>query len=329
MRRVYSLRGGRTSWLDGLNGYRRVIAVTFSLTLSTLSSACLLDWPDLNPGGDAIAFGAANEARDASDDAPQSRDVGATSDRASRDANQPRDFGHVGRDAGGDAAISEDALALTDQSAQPPLDSATSDAPPGIDAQPITDMGLTADTAPPFADSSVAPLADQATVPVPDTGRSALGAPCISGSSCQSGFCSEGSCCENSCDSACMRCDSRETPGYCRPIEQGQTPPAGKSCTRTLEQTCGLDGRCDGTGRCRLWLAGTICRPAQCQGGDKLQPAQLCDGAGTCLAARGRPIDCAPYACHAASGSCFSECLEDEQCASRRRCSDEGRCVAR
>lgn len=77
-----------------------------------------------------------------------------------------------------------------------------------------------------------------------------LGAGCLAGSECQSGFCRDGFCCDTSCAGTCQACNRPGSPGTCTSIPTGQDP----------DDECISGQACDGAGAC-----------APC-------PAEICNG---------------------------------------------------
>lgn len=80
---------------------------------------------------------------------------------------------------------------------------------------------------------------------------------------------------------------------------------------------CGLDGTCDGAGKCRQALAGSSCGASTCSAG-AFTGASYCDGMGLCVSPM--PTSCAPYACNAAGNACATICAGDADCATPATC---------
>ena len=145
-----------------------------------------------------------------------------------------------------------------------------------------------------------------------------LGELCFVPGDCFSGHCVSSVCCESACAGACEQCSST---GRCTAVAAGQNPPAGKMCTdETGINPCGTDGRCDGFGACRRVPGGTICAPPVCNGSQRRNVAQICDGLGTCV--NNGNYDCAPYRCDSASvgDMCFTTCNNNNQCQNPATC---------
>jgi len=133
-------------------------------------------------------------------------------------------------------------------------------------------------------------------------GKKVIGATCALNNECATGTCQQGVCCDKVCTGTCMACNQTGSVGHCLalpigPAPAGQCPPADPS-------TCGNDGNCDGTGKCRLQLTGTTCKPQVCS--TALQTlAARCDGAGTCVT--GTTQVCDPFQC-GTNGACLGTC---------------------
>ena len=165
---------------------------------------------------------------------------------------------------------------------------------------------------------------------VPDGGsqcKAQNGASCNVPSECQSGYCVSGVCCNTACAGNCMSCaqaDTGKSNGSCAPITAGITAPAGQ-CPESNPTTCGNDGKCDGSGRCRKWGITTTCREPACDSGGKLIPQATCTGTGSC----GQPqaVECPNhFACK--NVSCSTACGSDSDCLATHFCSQSA-CVPR
>jgi hypothetical protein len=149
-----------------------------------------------------------------------------------------------------------------------------------------------------------------------------LGEPCVAAGDCVSGFCIDGVCCNTSCTSGCARCDAPGTTGTCVLRPAGDLPRTPGSCLTEAPSTCGLDGRCDGAGACRLWPQNTRCASGSCSG-DAVVGEQACDGAGHCKP--GSIRICVPYTCDSATATCRTGCTTDADCRGSY-CEATGRC---
>jgi hypothetical protein len=170
---------------------------------------------------------------------------------------------------------------------------------------------------------------------------------CDAPEDCLSGICVDNVCCDTVCDGTCEACGIEGSLGLCTP-HAAQTDPEGdcglcmvcdgtgscglaaagqdprNDCPTFAAETCQGDGTCDGSGACRKWVSGTVCFPAECLGA-WLTEAGICDGTGGCQA--GATLDCTPYVCDEASGSCRSFCDEPGHCAAGFTCNTENQCV--
>jgi hypothetical protein len=89
-----------------------------------------------------------------------------------------------------------------------------------------------------------------------------IGAACVDGDACASGFCADGVCCNTACNGSCQACN-RGMRGFC-----SQDP------------------------------VGTVCIGASCMGTSVI-PAGTCNATGMCQT--GLPVNCAPYLCQNAA----------------------------
>jgi hypothetical protein len=164
-----------------------------------------------------------------------------------------------------------------------------------------------------------------------------MGSSCVASAHCATGFCADGVCCDTACTGSCVACSAVKkgsgADGTCGPTPQGQADPEGytdpqQACAvdppDSTTKGCGLDGTCDGTGKCRLRALGAACDTARCEVGRSV--ASTCDGAGQCK--QKPPVDCAPYVCSPGSGACAARCDGDNECVSDARCSSHS-CVHR
>ncbi len=114
----------------------------------------------------------------------------------------------------------------------------------------------------------------------------------------------------------CWGCSGSDA--SCRAVAEGVD--ALGDCPDGPPEACGPQGACDGAGSCRLWPAGTPCRPAGCADG-VLSPADLCDGQGACLDSG--EVFCAPFAC-LSDEACREACAADEDCLAGHYCEAPG-----
>jgi hypothetical protein len=134
--------------------------------------------------------------------------------------------------------------------------------------------------------------------------------PCTSAGECASGFCADGVCCSSACTERCKTCAAPSSLGDCAFVRSGVAPRGANDCPASAPSTCGLDGRCDGAGACRSYVAGTECGGRACQG-SFVASVSTCDGAGSCQP--GMNIVCTPYLCDPTSGKCLNSCTSDAQ----------------
>ncbi len=150
-----------------------------------------------------------------------------------------------------------------------------------------------------------------------------IGATCVSGAECLSGFCVDGLCCDRACTGACESCRGNENvsgvSGSCGPVKNGTDPAA--ECATGDPAACGLDGQCDGAGACRRYASGTSCGTSTCAG--TTVTGAICNGSGQCVTATSG-VECAPYACRA--GACARPCTADTDCVTGTICA-AGACV--
>ncbi|HEY5448391.1 MAG TPA: hypothetical protein VIQ54_06555 [Polyangia bacterium] len=141
------------------------------------------------------------------------------------------------------------------------------------------------------------------------------GMPCTKASECGSGFCADGFCCNVGCTGACVSCNQDNRQGTCWPTDAGNPDPHGQ-CMSELASTCGTTGACDGIGGCALYAPETVCVPASCAAGDRINTAGTCNGLGTCRTPGVQ--NCAPYKC--ANNGCISKCTSDDDCVAGHSC---------
>jgi hypothetical protein len=149
--------------------------------------------------------------------------------------------------------------------------------------------------------------------------KKASGETCSCASDCASNFCVDGICCSTACTEACKTCSAAGAAGTCTFVVAGTKPRNATACVAAASTTCGFDGMCDGTGGCRRYVAGTICKPGTCDG-DAVVGALACDGLGRCKA--GPTTICAPYSCDTTVGTCFEACTQSSQCVTGQQCMD-------
>ena len=130
-----------------------------------------------------------------------------------------------------------------------------------------------------------------------------LGHVCTVATACASGLCQQGVCCASSCSGTCASCALTTTAGTCTNIPAGTDPL--NACTDAGAPSCGNDGTCDGSGKCRLYASGTTCAAQSCSG-STFTPTRSCDGTGVCKTVTSSL--CTPYACDTTNNVCKASC---------------------
>jgi hypothetical protein len=162
-----------------------------------------------------------------------------------------------------------------------------------------------------------------------DAGKKYLGVGCVGATECESGFCEQGVCCNSACAEppanymtagyghACMSCTIAPHVGTCMPLPTGTTAPTGQ-CLKEYESTCGMDGTCDGTGGCRLYLAGVQCEAPTCSNdsSNTASSARVCNGTHNCNSPT--TTSCGLFACTA--GVCKQTCTSNTDCVADAQC---------
>ncbi|MGK4008027.1 kelch repeat-containing protein [Sorangium sp. So ce1036] len=151
-----------------------------------------------------------------------------------------------------------------------------------------------------------------------------LGAACASDADCGLAVCVEGICCASRCSEPCHTCASPTSLGRC--VAQPRGWDLRGECSRV-----GCDGSCDGRGACSAVPRGDTCLPAQCSDETHSMRRVVClaDGA-RCASPDSQAreiVDCAPYRCDQASGSCKDTCSSLHDCAPGTACNLSGHCV--
>ncbi|WP_437724601.1 kelch repeat-containing protein [Sorangium sp. So ce861] len=153
---------------------------------------------------------------------------------------------------------------------------------------------------------------------------SILGLRCASHAECGLAVCVDNVCCESQCSEPCHTCAMPSSLGRC--VLQPKGSDARGECARE-----GCDGSCDGLGACFAVPKDGVCAPAHCRDethsvAQVLCPADGASCAGPSSEAR-EVMDCAPYDCDQASGTCKVECSSWQDCAPGHGCDFSGRCV--
>ena len=142
-----------------------------------------------------------------------------------------------------------------------------------------------------------------------------LGHTCTVAGTCASGLCQQGVCCASTCSGTCASCALAGTLGTCTNITAGTDPL--NACADATAATCGTDGTCDGSGKCRLYASGIVCAAQSCSG-STFTPTRTCDGTGVCKTVSASL--CTPYACDTTLNACKTTCAATTDCASPNTC---------
>ena len=127
-------------------------------------------------------------------------------------------------------------------------------------------------------------------------GQVGLGARCFGNTDCSAGTCIDGYCCNAPCDGACQSCAEPGREGTCSPVVEGGVD-THAVCTDGGSSSCGTNGRCDGTGMCQRYAAGTVCAAGACKSdGTSFSATSVCDGTGAACPAQ-MPVSCGKYVC--------------------------------
>ena len=135
------------------------------------------------------------------------------------------------------------------------------------------------------------------------------GQPCAGAGACASGLCVDGVCCASACTQLCRSCAVTGNLGACVAADFGTDP--HQDCPDDGVSSCGRDGQCDGTGACRHYPIGAVCRPQSCAGSTRTNAAR-CAADGVCRAASGQPCD--PYRCNPEGDECLATCHDTTEC---------------
>jgi hypothetical protein len=207
-------------------------------------------------------------------------------------------------DGGGAGSPSDAQVDVADVGSEPDAAKSEGGSPDGMAA---ADVPVTVDTAP----------------------AGELGSVCGADGACKSGHCVGGVCCNTTCLAGCTSCRAVETgaaEGTCAAVKVGLAH--ANDCATTTTTSCGTDGKCDGKGACRKWIAGTTCGTTSCASGTSTAMATpTCDGSGTC--SPGASKSCGTYLCSSAAGACGTTCSGITDCTSSSYCNDAKACVAK
>ncbi len=146
------------------------------------------------------------------------------------------------------------------------------------------------------------------------------GTPCTTNTACASGKCVDGVCCDSLCTGSCQSCLAAHkgsgANGTCGLIAAGTDPK--NACGDQGAATCGTTGSCDGVSTtCGKYTSATTCVTATCANATTENPADKCDGVGSCIATATKPCNVG-YACVGAA--CRTTCTGDGDCAAGYGC---------
>ncbi len=154
-----------------------------------------------------------------------------------------------------------------------------------------------------------------------DQQRAGIGEICTVAGDCASGFCFDKVCCQQDCSGACHSCALPGNIGTCVLADVGTDP--RDDCPDQGSASCGFDGTCDGSGACRKYPTGIVCKQPSCSG-STLTLASRCAG-GVCTPTSGQPCD--PYGC-GNSTTCATSCTTNADCTPPNVCNN-GSCGKR
>jgi hypothetical protein len=146
-------------------------------------------------------------------------------------------------------------------------------------------------------------------------GKKSDGAACTTGAECVHGNCNQSTCCLTACTGKCQSCALAGSLGTCKFVPAGGTDPLNQ-CTDAGAPSCGNDGKCDGSGVCRNYGAGTVCVGAMC-GASSFTPARTCNGTGTCNTTAA--MSCGRFVCN--GSGCLASCTTTADCTTPLLCS--------
>lgn len=141
---------------------------------------------------------------------------------------------------------------------------------------------------------------------------------CSVAAQCKSGFCADGICCDRACDKQCESCsallNAAGKDGQCGLVKGGTLDPQGV-CKKDTSNFCGLDGKCDDEGQCRVAPNLTPCGQPKCE--NNAAVTEACDGFGKCQA---DVKDCVRFKCDAETKTCKTTCATSDDCATGSVC---------
>jgi hypothetical protein len=98
---------------------------------------------------------------------------------------------------------------------------------------------------------------------LPPPTRSPLGAACVGGTDCASGFCADGVCCASACDTTCYACNQAGQLGACAALDGMEDLSASSACTGN--RVCASDA--SGSSTCKLKEGEACLSSDECAGG--------------------------------------------------------------
>jgi hypothetical protein len=142
----------------------------------------------------------------------------------------------------------------------------------------------------------------------------ASGAACTAANECESGFCADEVCCNVECTGPCLSCALEGSKGQCNPQAAATDP--DNDCMDEGQTSCGLNGQCDGAGKCQRYPVNTTCAPATCLG-TTFTVSGSCDDQGMCH--KPAPITCGKFQC-ASTSACRTMCNANSDCVAPNLC---------
>jgi hypothetical protein len=162
------------------------------------------------------------------------------------------------------------------------------------------------------------------------------GSICGGDGECSSQFCTDGHCCNMRCSGQCQACDlGGSNNGMCLTVTSGQPHGSRPMCNGTNVSNNVCAGQCDGTyvGKCDYAGSSTTCLSPSCADSTDEQPAETCDGNGTCtpqaVVSCGLLV-CRGTACLKSCTNAFNDCSggNNDYCCSTTDC-QLGQCYPR
>jgi hypothetical protein len=156
------------------------------------------------------------------------------------------------------------------------------------------------------------------------TAKLTKGEVCTTGNPCGTGNCVDGHCCgAASCD-GCHSCGIDDHEGDC--YAKGAGADSNGLCADDGSDSCQQNGKCNGSGGCQLYVAGTVCVDAFCTPTtSSLTNARTCDGNGLCSPAT--MSSCGAYQCKADATACNTDCASDLECSTGYACNGLMSCI--